>query len=57
MMNFFKKKEKPVVTEHQCPAEGCTYTTVEISNMKRHVEWKHPELSRKDESAAKSIKK
>jgi hypothetical protein len=54
MMNFFKKKEKPVVTEHQCPAEGCTYTTTELSDMKKHVEWKHPELSQKGESAVEN---
>ena len=47
-MNFFKKKEKPVTTVQQCPAEGCNYTTTEVSNMKKHLEWKHPELSQKD---------
>ena len=46
-MNFFKKKEKPVATEQQCPAEGCTYTTKELADMKKHLEWKHPELSQK----------
>ncbi|HEY94554.1 MAG TPA: hypothetical protein G4O15_06400 [Dehalococcoidia bacterium] len=55
-MNIFKKKEKPVAIVQECPAEGCTYTTTELSNMKKHIEWKHPELSQKDESAIKSIK-
>ena len=55
-MNFFKKKEKPVITEHRCSVEGCTYTTTELANMKKHVEWKHPELSQTDGSAVKSVK-
>jgi hypothetical protein len=55
-MNFFKRKEKPAVTDHQCPAEGCMYTTTELSDMKKHIEWKHPELAQKGESAGKSSK-
>lgn len=55
-MSFFKKKEKPVATVQQCPADGCTYSTTEESDMKKHVEWKHPELSHTDKSAAESTK-
>ena len=55
-MNFFKKKEKPVVTEHQCPAEGCSYTTTELSDMKKHLEWKHPELAQKGDSVSENVK-
>lgn len=55
-MNIFKKKEKPVVTVNQCPAEGCTYTTTELANMKKHVEWKHPDVSQKEESGTKSTR-
>ena len=53
-MNIFKKKEKPVTTIHQCPAEGCEYTSAESANMKKHVEWKHPGFAQKDESGIKN---
>jgi len=55
-MSFFKKKEKPVVMEHRCPAEGCTHTTAELSSMKKHIEWKHPELAKTGESTAEDKK-
>ena len=55
-MSFFKKKEKPVVTVQQCPADGCTYTTTELSDMKKHVEWKHPELAEKGDLVSESMK-
>lgn len=51
-MNIFKKKEKQVTIERKCPAEGCTFTATEAADMKRHIEWKHPEQSRKEESAS-----
>lgn len=51
MMNFFKKKEKPVTMEHQCPVEGCAHTTTELSSMKKHIEWKHPDLAQEGVSA------
>ena len=41
-MGLFKKKERPVITELKCPAEGCNFTSTDAPSMKRHMEWKHP---------------
>jgi len=43
-MGLFKKREKPVVTELKCPAEGCSFTCNDHSSLKRHLDWKHPDL-------------
>ncbi len=44
-MGLFKKKQKPIITELKCPAEGCSFTSNEPKMLKRHIEWKHPELT------------
>jgi hypothetical protein len=43
-MGLFKKKQRPAITEIKCPAEGCPYTFNDPALLKRHIEWKHPEL-------------
>jgi len=46
-MNLFKKKkQQPVITELKCPAEGCSFTCDDHISLKRHTDWKHPELTR-----------
>ncbi|UCC17757.1 MAG: hypothetical protein JSU58_04175 [Dehalococcoidales bacterium] len=44
-MNIFKKKAKQNATELRCPAEDCSFTCNDSPSLKRHVEWKHPELT------------
>lgn len=44
---FGKKKErKPVITELKCPAEGCSFTCDDEITLKKHTDWKHPELAK-----------
>lgn len=42
-MGLFKKKRAP--TELKCPAEGCSFTTNDPVDLKKHIDWKHPELT------------
>jgi hypothetical protein len=45
MMGIFKKNSKrPAVTELKCPSTGCSFTSYSDRDLKRHIEWKHPEL-------------
>jgi len=46
-MGLFKKKKrhKPVITRLECPAEGCSFTCDDLKMLKRHTDWKHPELT------------
>jgi len=48
-MGLFKKKEQPVYTELKCPVEGCLMTCNDVDSLKRHTEWKHPELAQTTE--------
>lgn len=44
-MGLFKKKEqKPITTELKCPVEGYDFTCTDLKTLKRHTDWKHPEL-------------
>ncbi len=43
-MGLFKKK-KPTITELKCPAAGCPFTCDDPHTLKRHTDWKHPELT------------
>lgn len=43
-MGLFKKKGKPVATELTCPVEGCYFICPDHISLKRHLEWKHPDL-------------
>ena len=43
-MGLFKKKA-PTVTELKCPAEGCSFTTSNPTDLKKHIDWKHPQLT------------
>jgi len=45
-MGLFKKKERPAINELKCPAEGCSFICNDHKSLRRHVEWKHPELSK-----------
>ena len=48
---FNRKKEKPVVTELKCPANGCSFTCVDQMSLKRHLDWKHPDLAQTTKKA------
>jgi hypothetical protein len=49
MMGFFNKKQRPVAVEVKCPAEGCGIIFNDKWELKRHIEWKHPELAGNEE--------
>ncbi|MFC1920118.1 hypothetical protein ACFLYQ_00155 [Chloroflexota bacterium] len=44
-MGLFKKKENVVITELKCTAEGCSFLCIDNHSLKRHIEWKHPEMT------------
>jgi len=44
-MDLFKKKKTPAITELKCPAEDCPFTCSDHIALKRHTDWKHPELT------------
>ena len=45
-MGLFKKKQRPTtITELKYPAEGCTFTCRDRITLKKHTDWKHPELA------------
>ncbi len=52
-MGLFKKKERIVITDLKCPSEGCNFVCTDKISLKRHIEWKHPELPGKDAKIAK----
>jgi len=43
---MFWKKKAPRITTLKCPAEGCPFTCDSPALMKRHSDWKHPELTK-----------
>jgi len=43
---IFRKKQRPTTTELKCPVEGCPYTCSDPATLKRHTDWKHPELAK-----------
>jgi len=43
-MGLFKKKQQPTITEIKCTAEGCSFTCNDLKTLKKHTDWKHPEL-------------
>jgi hypothetical protein len=55
-MGFFKKKVQPVAVERKCPAEGCVFTVYDEIALKKHIEWKHPELKGNSEEKAVKVK-
>jgi hypothetical protein len=55
-VGLFKKKERPVITQLTCPAEGCSFTCNDHLSLKRHVEWRHPELAKSDVKVAEKVK-
>ena len=44
---FDKKKQPPKPTEVTCTAEGCNFICSDASSLKKHMDWKHPELAKK----------
>ena len=44
-MGLFKNKQQPTITELKCPAEECSFTCNDPKMLKRHTDWKHPELT------------
>jgi len=46
-MGLFTKKKSKLV-ELKCPAAGCSFTCDDPATMKRHTDFKHPELSKAD---------
>ena len=44
-MGLFKKKP-PRTTELKCPADGCPFTCSDPKTLKKHTDWKHPELAK-----------
>ena len=44
LMGLFKKKKRLGITELKCPAEGCPFTCSDSITLKKHTNWKHPEL-------------
>ena len=46
---FGKKKETVKLTEVKCPAEGCDFACDDAHTMKRHTDFKHPEMAKQAE--------
>ena len=55
-MGLFKKKERLIITELKCPAEGCSFTCNDHNSLKRHMDWKHPEHAKSGEKIAEKVK-
>jgi len=45
-MGLFKRRRLAVVTELKCPVAGCLFTCSDPMTLKRHTDWKHPELAK-----------
>jgi len=45
-MGLFKKKQRATITELKCPVEGCLFTCDDQITLKKHTDWKHPELTK-----------
>jgi len=43
---MFWKKKAPRITTLKCPAAGCPFTCDAPVLIKRHTDWKHPELTK-----------
>ena len=41
---FGKKKQTITLTESKCPAEGCAFICDDAHTLKRHTDYKHPDL-------------
>ena len=52
-MAFFKKQKKQpaMATELKCQVEGCSFTTPSPEYLKRHLDWRHPELAQGQKKA------
>jgi len=55
---IFRKKQRPTTTEKErrrsttelkCLVAGCPFTCRNPATLKRHTDWKHPELAKKDD--------
>ena len=44
---FNKKKESSQPTQVTCTAEGCSFICKDTVELKKHIDWKHPELAKK----------
>jgi len=55
-MGLFKKKQPSTIIELKCPAEGCPFTCSDHIMLKRHVDWKHPELAKKADNSISTKK-
>ncbi|MFC1943317.1 hypothetical protein ACFLWO_01900 [Chloroflexota bacterium] len=45
-MGLFKKKQRPTTTEIECPMPGCSFICNDPVTLKKHTDWKHPELAK-----------
>ena len=54
---FNKKRQKNILAELKCPMEGCSFTSSDSSMLKRHIEWKHPELMNIEKDDSKKMYK
>ncbi len=45
-MGLFKKKQRPTTTEIKCPVAGCPFTCTDLATLRKHTDWKHPELAK-----------
>ena len=44
-MGLFKKKKPTILREFECPVAGCPFTCTDPITLKKHTDWKHPELA------------
>ncbi len=44
-MGLFKKAQRPAITELHCPVSDCSFTCDDAVTLKKHTDWKHPQLS------------
>ncbi|MBW1855140.1 MAG: hypothetical protein JRJ00_10765 [Deltaproteobacteria bacterium] len=54
-MGLFKLKSRPVNIELKCPAEECPFTCDDLATLKKHMDWKHPEIAETADKQRKSI--
>jgi len=41
-----EKERRRTTTELKCLVEGCPFTCSDPASLKRHTDWKHPELAK-----------
>jgi len=46
---FGKKKQPTLLIDKKCPANGCDFTCDDAFTMKRHTDYKHPEMAKQTE--------